>query len=89
MSRVLFDQNTPIALRRHLTGHKVRSAREMGWERLINGDLPKAAGAEGFDVLLTADQRLQYQQNLTGRRLALIVLSTNRLATLQPALFRL
>lgn len=47
---------------------------ERGWERLVNGDLLNAAEAAGFDLLLTADKNLRYQQNLTGRKLAIVVL---------------
>jgi hypothetical protein len=49
----------------------------MGWGALANGELMTAAEAAGFDAMITADANIQYQQNLTGRRLALIVLSTN------------
>lgn len=75
--RILFDKNVPYQLRRYLTDHEVRTAAEQGWARLVNGDLLKAAEEHGFTVMVTADQSLEYQQNLSGRRLALIVLSTN------------
>ena len=73
--KVLFDQGTPVPLRRQLPGHQVRTAYEMGWGELSNGDLLKAAEAE-FDLLVTTDQNLSYQQNLAGRRLAILVLPT-------------
>ena len=76
--RVLVDQNAPRGLRTHLPDHEVVLAREMGWATLANGDLIAAAEAANFDVLVTADQNIQYQQNLSGRRLALVVLDTNR-----------
>lgn len=67
----------PQPLRRRLTEFEVSTAQEMGWGRVRNGELLQRA--EGvFDVFLTADQQLKYQQNLTGRRLAILVLSTNR-----------
>jgi len=67
----------PQPLRRQLAEFEVLTAQEMGWGRVKNGDLLRRA--EGvFDVFLTADQQLKYQQNLTGRRLAIVVLSTNR-----------
>lgn len=67
----------PQPLRSRLTEFEVSTAQEMGWGRVKNGDLLQRA--EGvFDVFLTADQQLKYQQNLTGRRLAILVLSTNR-----------
>ncbi len=56
----------------------VRTTDEEGWSRLENGDLLKAAEAEKFDVLLTADQNLTYQQNLAGRDIAIVVLGTNK-----------
>lgn len=74
--RVLFDQGTPAPLRHALTGHVVETAFELGWGTLQNGALIAAAESHGFDVLLTTDKNLKYQQNLTGRRLAVVVLST-------------
>jgi hypothetical protein len=71
--RVLFDQGTPAPLRRALTAHIVSTAYEMGWSALANGDLLDAAEAQ-FDAFITADQNLRYQQNLSGRRLAILVL---------------
>ena len=73
--KILFDHGTPVPLRHALSGHEVRTAFEMGWARLNNGDL-LAAAETIFDVLITTDQNLQYQQNLTGRRLAILVLPT-------------
>jgi hypothetical protein len=60
----------------HLTGHKVTEARELGWDTLSNGDLLAEAERAGFDVILTADKNIRHQQNLTGRRIALVVLGT-------------
>jgi hypothetical protein len=73
--RVLFDQGTPVPLRRALSSHTVSTAFEMGWAVLDNGELLNAAEA-AFDVLITTDQNLRYQQNLGGRRLAILVLPT-------------
>jgi predicted nuclease of predicted toxin-antitoxin system len=73
--RILFDQGTPVPLRRHLTGHSVVTAYELGWTELANGALLDAAEAE-FDALVTTDQNLRHQQNLVGRRLAILVLPT-------------
>ena len=72
--RILFDQGTPAPLRRHLDGHVVDTAAERGWSDLDNGDLIDSAEREGYDVLITTDQNLRYQQNLAGRRLAVVVL---------------
>ncbi len=73
--RILFDQGTPAPLREELTGHKVATAFEMHWSTLANDDL-LAAAEETFDLLITTDQNLDYQQNRTGRRLAILVLTT-------------
>jgi|ERR671939_851447 predicted nuclease of predicted toxin-antitoxin system len=74
--KLLFDQGTPIPLRKHLPHHIVETAYEKGWGNLKNGDLITLAEAEGFDVLITTDQNLRYQQNLSGRRIGVIVLMT-------------
>jgi Protein of unknown function (DUF433) len=58
-----------------LIGHTITKARDRGWDRLTNGDLLAAAETAGFDVLLTADNSIRYQQNLSRRRIALVVLS--------------
>ena len=73
---VLFDHSAPAPLAAYLTGHTVIEARDRGWDRLSNGELLAVAEGSGFDVLLTADKNIRYQQNLTGRRIALVVLST-------------
>ena len=71
--RVLFDQGTPAPLRRHFTEHTVSTAYELGWSTLKNGELLDAAESE-FDVLVTVDQNLRYEQKLAGRSLAILVL---------------
>lgn len=76
--RILFDQGTPIAIRSHLKGHIVRTAREEGWSTLSNGDLLLAAEGAGFEVLLTTDTNLPHQQDLKNRKLGFVVLSRNR-----------
>lgn len=73
---ILFDHVTPRGIARFLTGHVVTRARERGWEALTNGDLLAEAELAGFDVLVTGDKNIRYQQNLSGRRIALVVLST-------------
>jgi len=73
---VLFDHSTPAPLTSYLIGHTVTEARDRGWHRLSNGDLLAEAERAGFDVLLTADKNIRHQQNLSGRRLAIVVLST-------------
>ncbi len=74
---ILFDQNTPRKLRRHLTGYLVTTALAMGWDRTVNGELIRAAEAAGFEVLLTCDQNLSYQQDLSGRQIAIVELTSN------------
>jgi hypothetical protein len=76
--RILFDASVPRPLRRHLPGSDIRTAQEEGWGTLQNGDLLRAAEAK-FDVFITADRKLKYQQNLSGRTLAIIVLPGNHL----------
>ena len=73
--RILFDQGTPAPLRHMLAGHTISTAYEMGWAKLENADLLSAAEAS-FDAFITTDQNLRYQQNLSARRLAVLVLPT-------------
>jgi hypothetical protein len=74
--RILFDHVTPRGIARSLTGHIIARAKDQGWDTLSNGNLLTAAEQAGFDVLLTADKNMRYQQNFAGRRIALVVLST-------------
>src|SRR5271157_116614 len=73
---VLFDHSVPAPLASALIGHTVTEARTRGWDTLSNGDLLDEAERAGFGLLLTADKNIRYQQNLAGRRLAIVVLST-------------
>ncbi|MBI3374295.1 MAG: hypothetical protein HY017_21435 [Betaproteobacteria bacterium] len=73
---ILFDQNTPVPLRQSLTHHEITTAYERDWSRLKNGELLDAAENQGFEVLVTTDSNLKYQQNLKSRRIAIVVLST-------------
>lgn len=73
--RILFDQGTPVPLRRTLVPHEVATAFEMGWSDMENGRLLDTAEGK-FDALITTDQNLRHQQNLQGRRLAILVLPT-------------
>ena len=75
--KILFDECVPQPLRRRLAEFEISTAQEMGWGRVKNGDLLKLA-EDKFDAFLTSDQQLKYQQNLKGRKLAILVLSTNR-----------
>jgi predicted nuclease of predicted toxin-antitoxin system len=76
--RILFDKNVPVGVRLFLPKHEVHTVVEMDWHpQLENGELLLAAEAAAFDVIITSDQNIRYQQNLTGRRLALVVLGSN------------
>ena len=81
--KILFDANTPAPLAQYLRGHAVVRADELGWQGLENGALLNAAEQAGFDLLLTCDQNVRYQQNFTGRKLALVILSSNHWPTLR------
>jgi len=83
MRRALLDEGVPIGVRWLVVGFLVDSAAELGWAGLANGDLIEAAEQAGYDVMITADQNISYQQNMTGRRLALIVLMTNHWDTIR------
>ena len=76
--RVLLDENLPQKLRLLLGPHEAVTTAYQGWAGISNGELVTVAENAGFDVLVTAEQGLNYQQNLQGRKLALVVLSTNR-----------
>jgi len=74
--QILFDQGTPAPLRRFLTAHDVSTAYEQGWSTVTNGDLIRLAEQQGYDLLITTDTNLRYQQNLKTRAIAILVLST-------------
>ena len=74
--KLLFDQGVPAPLRKHLPGHTIVTAYEKGWSNLANGDLLAQAEADEFAALITTDQNLRYQQNLTGRSVGIVVLLT-------------
>jgi len=76
--RILFDQGTPVPLRDSLPGHTVATAFEMNWSTLENGELLAEAERGGFQVFITTDQNLRYQQNLQNRQIAVLVLPTTR-----------
>lgn len=86
---VLFDQGTPVGIRHALHGHIVKTAREQGWSTLMNGELLRAAEEAGFEVLLTTDKNLIYQQNLSKRKIAIVVLGTSKWSQIRPMLQRI
>ena len=79
----VFDSNVPAPLRRNMPHHEVRTAREMGWQGIENGDLLREVEAGGFDVMVTGDKNLSYQHNLAGRHVALVELGTIRWSVLR------
>ena len=76
--RILFDNGTPRGIANALTDHVVEEARRHGWDTLRNGELLDAAEAAGFEVFLTTDRDIRHQQNLTTRRIAVVVLGKAR-----------
>jgi hypothetical protein len=85
---ILFDQATPVPIRAYLVGHTVRTAWQQGWSTLRNGDLLLAAEEAGFELLLTTDKNIRYQQNLSARRIAIVVLGRQQWPELQPHIHR-
>jgi hypothetical protein len=75
--RILFDHGTPEPLIPFLVGHAVTTAKVAGWDKLSNGLLLTAAEQAGFELLITTDKRMQYQQNFTDRMIALVVLGNS------------
>ena len=76
--RILFDNGTPRGVAEALPAHAVEEARSHGWDALRNGELLDAAEAAGFDVLVTTDRNIRHQQNLAGRKIAIVVLGKGR-----------
>ena len=83
--KILLDHGTPAPLRLALTSHEISTAYQMGWANFQNGDLLDAA-EKAFDGFITTDKNLRYQQNFTGRRLAILVLPTTSWPRLQKHL---
>ena len=81
--KVLFDQGTPVPLRRALTGHVVSTAYELGWATMTNGEFLDAAEAVGFEALVTTDGNLPYQQKIEGLRIGVLVLPTTDWTTIR------
>ena len=76
--RILFDNGTPNPIARSPVGHEVSFARQIGWHELKNGDLLRQAEEAGYELLLTSDKNIRYQQNLSGRRIAIVVLGNQQ-----------
>ena len=75
--KILLDESAPRLLKQRLPQLDISTVQEMGWAGLRNGELLRRA-EEHFDVFITADQNLRYQQNLSGRKLAILVLPSNQ-----------
>jgi hypothetical protein len=76
--KILFDNGTPKPIARCLTGHEITYARQIGWHELENGELIQKAEEAGYEVLLSTDKNIRYQQNLSGRKIALVVLGNQQ-----------
>ena len=87
--KVLFDNGTPKPIAKSLIGHDVSFARQIGWHELTNGELIRQAENAGYDVLLTTDKNIRYQQNLTSRKIALVVLGNSRWPTVERHLVKI
>ena len=72
--KILLDQGTPVPLRKYFSSHKVDTVYEKGWHTLRNGDLILKAEEERYDILITTDANLRYQQNLLGRKIGILTL---------------
>lgn len=83
MRRLLLDANMPRGVRAAPAAYQVETTHQRGWAALTNGDLLSAAEADGFEAMITADRNIRYQQNLAGRRIALIELSTSHWETIR------
>ncbi len=82
--KILLDECVPWPMHRLLTGHDYRTAQQQGWGGIKNGRLLQLAEGE-FDLFITSDQNLRYQQNLAGRSIAILELSTNKLRRIEAA----
>ena len=76
--KILFDNGAPKPIARSLTGHEITYARKIGWHEMENGELIQKAEEAGYEVLLSTDKNIRYQQNLEGRKIALVVLTQLR-----------
>lgn len=82
--KILLDECVPWPMQKQLTGHDCSTVQSKGWRGIKNGDLLQRAESE-FDLFITSDQNIRYQQNLAGRRIAILELSTNDLHRIQAA----
>jgi len=83
--RILLDECVPLQVCNALSGHEVSTAQKMGWGGKSNGDLLNTAEKSNFEVFIVADKNLRYQQNLSGRKIAILELWTNHRPTLEKS----
>jgi len=81
--KILFDNGAPNPIARGLIGHEITFARQIGWGELENGELIERAEEVGFEVLLSTDKNIRYQQNLSKRKIALVVLGNSQWPTVR------
>jgi hypothetical protein len=86
--RVLLDQATPLPIRHYLAGHIVSTAFRQGWDTLRNGELLSAAEKAGFEVFVTTDKNMRYQQSLAYRKIAVVVLGQQQWPHVRPHIQR-
>ena len=84
--KVLLDESVPVDLRYEFTGHDVYTARYMGWTSIVNSELLALARKDGFEVLVTCDQNMRYEQNIMAQDVSIVVLKavSNRIRHLLP-----
>lgn len=84
--RILFDHGTPTGIGSALAGHTIAEAIDRGWDQISNGGLLRVAEEAGFELLLTTDKNLRYQQNLARRKIAIVVLGNSTWRLVRPHL---
>jgi len=82
--KILFDNCTPNPIARSLSGHEVTFARQIGWHELKNGELIQRAEDAGFELILSTERNIRYQQNLAGRKIAILVFGQQNWNLLRP-----
>jgi hypothetical protein len=87
--KILFDQGVPVPLRDQLNGHNIYTTFELNWSSLSNGELISIAEQQGFDIFLTTDKNLKYQQNLSQRTIGIVVLSTTSWPRIQKCISKI
>src|ERR1035437_1108572 len=87
--KILFDNGTPRPIARCLTGHEITYVRRIGWHALENGELIQKPEDAGYEVLLSTDKNIRYQQNLSDRKVALVILSNSQWPAVRLCLDRI